>query len=317
MLPLSIAAALLAPAVAGSDVPQQDKAEHVTTVQRVSPTIHVIQRYGANMAVLIGEEGVLKVDGGFLDAAPEIEIALVGLTDLPVRYLVNTHWHEDHTQSNPYWAVGGAAIIAHESVRAHLLADESIPEVVRYREPMDAAGVPTITFRERLDLRFNGQDVRIWHYPAAHSDGDAVVYFPAEKVACVGDVYRQDNFPFIELISGGRPAGMLRAVEDLLRRLPQDTVIVPGHGAVSDMAGLREFYDMLFDANEQLKKAVREGVTVLGLYERRMLGEYEDRWSGGSGQRARGFLQIMWYTYAPKRTRGLGESTEPSIKPEF
>ncbi|MAF66644.1 MAG: hypothetical protein CMJ84_13420 [Planctomycetes bacterium] len=291
-----------------------------TTVRRLSDSLHLIHRYGANMVVFTGPDGVLKVDGGFLDAAPEIELALAELTDEPVRYLINTHWHKDHTGANAYWGLAGATVIAHENVRMRMLGsgDKEGEKMLFHDPPMDPEGLPTVTFRERLELTFNGEPVLIEHYAFGHTDGDSVVYFPGQNVVVMGDLYRQDNFPYIELRSGARPAGMLRAIEAVLRRVPADVTVVPGHGAVGTRADLREFYDMLWDANEQIKRAVTAGQDLIALYNNKMLGEYEDRWAdGGQRNRVRGFLQIMWYCYAPKSARGLGEDRAPAVKPEF
>jgi glyoxylase-like metal-dependent hydrolase (beta-lactamase superfamily II) len=272
------------------------------------------------MVVFSGPEGVLKVDGGFLDGAVEIELALAQISDAPVRYLINTHWHKDHTGSNAYWGLAGATVIAHENVRMRLLGggEGTKNKQLFHDPPMDPEGLPTVTFQDRLEMTFNGEQVLIEHYSDAHTDGDSVVYFPAQNVVVMGDLYRQDNFPYIELLSGARPVGMLKALEAVLRRVPADVTVVPGHGKVASRADLREYYDMLWDANEQIKRAVDSGQDLIGLYNNKMLGEYEDRWAGG-GQRSRvrGFLQIMWFCYAPKSNRGLGENRDPATKPDF
>lgn len=294
--------------------------EGTMTVQRLSESLYMLHRHGANMVVFTGSEGVLKVDGGFLDFAPEVELALVEITDAPVRYLINTHWHKDHTSSNAYWGIAGATIIAHENVRTRLLgrAEGEADKMLFHDPPMDPEGLPTVTFQDRLEMTFNGEQVLIEHYPGAHTDGDAVVYFPGQNVVVMGDIYRQDNFPYIELRTGARPARMLKALEAVLRKVPADVTVVPGHGKVASRADLREYYDMLWDANEQIKRAVDSGQDLIALYNNKMLGEYEDRWAGG-GQRSRvrGFLQIMWFCYAPKSNRGLGENRDPATKPDF
>ncbi|MDP6762154.1 MAG: MBL fold metallo-hydrolase [Planctomycetota bacterium] len=299
---------------------QDPTSRHVTTVQRLSESLHLIHRYGGNQVVFTGKEGVLMVGAGFLDGAHEVELSLAKLTSAPLRYLINTHWHKDHSGANAYWGLAGATVIAHENARLRMLGGDGSEGTKKlfHDPPMDPEGLPTVTFRERLELTFNGEPVLIEHHPLGHTDGDAVVYFPEQNVVVMGDLYRQDNFPYIELRSGARPAGMLRAVEAVLRRVPADVTVVPGHGKVGTRADLREFYDMLWDANEQVKRAVARGQDLIALYNNKLLGEYEDRWAGGGQRnRVRGFLQIMWYCYAPKSARGLGEKRDPATKPQF
>lgn len=316
----------------------QDEAErkYELTIEPLGGGCYRLHYAGANIGVYMGPDGILLVDAGFLKGAPEIEIALAGLWDawweqhvalltqmaetdrrtpdlpekpehLPVRYVVNTHFHEDHVEGNAYFGVLGARVVAHESVRLRLTADESITDKKVLDPPMDPEGVPTILFDRALTLYFNGGPVEIRHMPKAHTDGDCIVYVPAAKVLFAGDVYNAKSFPFIELTVGARPRPLIEAHQYLFGMLPEDAKIVPGHGPTGDIAALREFADMIADCDTQMRAEVIAGRNTLDLYNRKLYWEYEERWAGSNENVVRNFIAILWFCYAPVGKRGLGE----------
>jgi cyclase len=316
--------------------------------QKVSPTPVVLEvealgggcfrlaHSAANIGVYMGWEGILLVDTGFLQDAPEVEEKLMELWEawwresvaglraeaeaegreplvparpegLPVRYVVSTHFHIDHVQANGYFGLAGGIGIAHESVRRRMTADPTITDEKVMDPPMEPEGLPAITFESSITLHFNGGPIEIFHLPMAHTDGDCVVWIPRAHVLFAGDVFNSRSFPYIELTVGARPRHMVSAHEFLLSFVPADAWVVPGHGGAAGVDLLQEFAAMIADCDRQTRIALEQGKSQLALYDQRFFGEYEDRWAFGKAAITKGFIDIMWFCYAPTRLRGLGE----------
>lgn len=327
-LPVPLRALLALAPLAGLSGAHQDpldaQAEHETVVQRLSDTAYRLTVFGANVGFTFGPEGILMVDGNLLEHGPQLELAMAdlyfewrertqgvprpepGVELLPFRWLVNTHWHGDHVLTNAYFGMLGARIVAHESVLPRLRGERRL-HPNRIDPPIDEVGLPTILVRDQLELHFNGQPVRILHFPGAHTDGDMVVWLPESKLAFLGDLYWQRAFPYIELMTGGRPGGILRAIEKLFELLPPDTIVVPGHGEATGLDGLRNFYEMLSDCDRQVREFVAAGRPISEAYSTALFGAYEPFWGENKRDRVRGFIQIMWYCYAPRARGGLGQ----------
>lgn len=311
-------------ALSTAAVPQDASApRYEMTVEPLGGGCYRVHYAGANLGVYMGSDGILLVDSGYLRGAPEVEQELARLwgewsrehggdasekpAELPIRYLVNTHFHSDHSGANAWFGLAGAQVVAHESVRGRLAGDPAIEDRKVLDPPIDPEGLPALTFRDSLTLHFNGGPVELLHLPLAHTDGDCVVWVPDAKVLFAGDLYNSQSFPYIELAVGARPASLIAAHERLLALLPEGARVVPGHGPAGDDVDLREFAAMIADCDRQMRLAIEEEKDLPTLYDQRLFGEYEDRWAGGSGQRAKGFIQILWYCYAPRSQRGLGE----------
>ena len=271
-----------------------------------------------------GPDGILVIDGNFLERGPELEAAMEdvyfgwrertlgvprpapGTEPLPFRFLVNTHWHVDHTATNPYFGVLGARVVAHETVLPRLRGDKGL-HPNRVQPPMHAEGLPSILVRDALTLHLNGEEVRILHFPGAHTDGDLVVWLPASKVAFLGDVYWSKSFPYMELKSGGRPQGILRALQRMFELFPHDTVVVPGHGPATGLARMQAFHDMMADCDRQVRELVTQRVSITVAYSKDLFGEYEPEWAEHKRGNSRDFIQLMWFVYLPVEEGGMGE----------
>jgi cyclase len=230
---------------------------------------------GGNIGVSVGADGIALVDDQFEPLVPKIEAALKGVSDKPVRFVINTHFHGDHTHGNKVFGLK-STIIAHDNVRKRLLTDENFDNKPGTKAPPQA--LPVITFDRQVTVHLNGEEVRGLHVPAGHTDGDTVVYFTKSNVVHMGDDFFNGLFPFIDLESGGTVKGYMAAVEKVLADLPADVKIIPGHGPLATKPELAGYLAMLKETSAIIQKGIDEGKTVEQLVAARPLAKW-DKWS--------------------------------------
>ena len=256
---------------------QQDFSKVEIKVTKVAGTVYMLAGAGGNIGVSVGDDGIVIVDDEFAPLAPKIKEALRGITTKPVKYILNTHYHGDHTGGNEVFGHDGP-IIAHENVRKRLASGT---KVMGRETPPAAKGVlPVITFNDRATLHVNGEDIRAVHFPHGHTDGDAVIYFTQSNVVHMGDDFFNGMFPFIDVDNGGSVGGMLANVDKILMTLPDDVKVIPGHGPLSDKAGLRAFAEMLRGTTGAVAQALEAGKSLDQMKQDHVLGPWET-WGQG------------------------------------
>lgn len=238
---------------------QQDFSKVEIKVQKVSGNIYMLQGGGGNIGVSVGPDGILIVDDQYAPLADKIKAALKTLGEGKLKFILNTHWHGDHTGGN---AVFGpeAPIIAHTNVRKRMASGMDIPG--RKTPPAPKEALPVITFDHSLSVHFNGEDIRVIHVSPGHTDGDSVIYFPAANVVHMGDQFFVDRFPFVDLASGGDVEGYTKNVGDVLEKLPAGAKIIPGHGPLATADDLKRFHNMLVTTTDIVRKKVAAGKTL-------------------------------------------------------
>lgn len=245
---------------------QQDLSKVEITTTKVSGNIYMLQGAGGNIGVSAGDDGILIVDDQYAPLAPKIMAALAGISDQPVKFVLNTHYHGDHTGGNEVFGES-APIIAHTNVRKRLSSRAD-------GKPPVPDSLPVITFDHHLTVHINGEDIRAVHFPNGHTDGDSVIFFTRSKVVHMGDNYFAGRFPYIDIDAGGSVRGLIRSVDKVIAELPADTKVIPGHGPLSTMADLTAYRVMVEDALKIVDQGLKSGRTLERLQEDKVLDKY-------------------------------------------
>ncbi|HEX3526830.1 MAG TPA: MBL fold metallo-hydrolase, partial [Thermoanaerobaculia bacterium] len=256
---------------------QQDFSKVEIKATKVAGNIYMLEGSGGNIGVSVGSDGILIVDDQFAPLADKIHAALKGLSDGKLKFVLNTHWHGDHTGGNQAFGAE-APIIAHENVRKRLSSEQKIMGETIPASPQGA--LPVITFGDRVSVHFNGEEIKVIHFPAGHTDGDSVIFFTGSNVVHMGDDFFTGRFPFIDLASGGSVQGLTENVGKILAQLPADVKIIPGHGPLSDKADLEKFHRMLVDTTAIVEKKMRAGKTMQAIQDEGLPDEFKE-WGNG------------------------------------
>ncbi len=225
----------------------------------VRGSVYMLEGAGGNIGVSVGDDGILIVDDQFAPLADKIRAALAKLGDGKLQYVLNTHWHGDHTGGNASFGVE-VPIIAHRNVRKRMAAGQEL--LGRQVEPAPHEALPVITFDDSLTVHFNGEDIRMVHFPAGHTDGDSVVFFQQSNVVHMGDDLWTARFPFVDLSSGGNVLGLERSMREILKDLPEDAILIPGHGPLSTRKDLEDYQQMLAESIELVRKKIDQGKSL-------------------------------------------------------
>jgi len=242
-------------------ISQRDFSDVTITTEQVIDNIYMLQGAGGNIAILIGEDGTLMVDDQFAPLSEKIMAAIKDISDQSVHYLLNTHWHGDHTGGNENFANAGATIIAHDNVRKRLSTEQLRP-FGRSTPASPEAAWPQLTFNDEMHIHYNNENIHLIHNHNAHTDGDAFVYFSDSNVLHMGDCFFKDRFPYIDRDMGGSPDGYIKAVSQAILITDSDTKIIPGHGALATKQDLLNYYNMLITMRDRVKKSISDGQTM-------------------------------------------------------
>ena len=250
-------------------------------VTRVAGNVYMLQGAGGNIGASIGDDGIVIVDDQYAPLAEKIQAALKGISDKPVRFIINTHYHGDHTGGNAYFQKQ-AQIIAHDNVRKRLETGGALgngSSVHKDVAPAAKEALPIITFDHDVTVHLNGEDIRALFFPAGHTDGDSIIFFPKSNVVHMGDDFVTYGFPFIDVDSGGSINGMIDGVEKVIAQAQADVKIIPGHGPVSSLDDVRTYLTMLKETREVVATALKEGKSLDQMKQAKLL----DPWKKYSG----------------------------------
>jgi cyclase len=281
MRQLAILGCSLFLAIANLAAQDQDFSKVQITVTKVAGTVYMLQGAGGNIGASVGEDGIVVVDDQYAPLAEKIEAALKGITDKPVRFIINTHYHGDHTGGNAFFQKQ-APVIAHDNVRKRLEQGSmagNLGSISMERKAAPKEALPIVTFDHDVTVHLNGEDIRALHFPGGHTDGDSIIFFPKSNVVHMGDDFVRYGFPFIDLASGGSVQGMIAALEEVVPKLPADVKVIPGHGNVSNLDDVREYVKMLKDTRAVVEKGVQQRKTLDQLKQEKVLEPWK-KWSG-------------------------------------
>lgn len=271
-LTLGAAAAVLA---------QRDLSKVEVRIDKLADGVYVLFGAGGNMGLSVGPDGAVLIDDQFAELSPKILAAIQSVTDQPVKYVINTHWHGDHAGGNENMAKAGALIMAHDNVRKRL-SEGMYNEL--FESQMDASpatALPVITFNDSTTIHVNGLDVVVFHVAPAHTDGDVMVWFKQANVIHAGDIFFNGMYPVIDYPSGGNIDGMIAACDRLLLLLHADTQIIPGHGKMATRVELQEYRDMLAGIRAEVAKLVKQGKNLAQVQAANPTAKWDEKWGGG------------------------------------
>jgi glyoxylase-like metal-dependent hydrolase (beta-lactamase superfamily II) len=290
---LLLGGALLALAAAPAAAQDIDFEQVEIRSEAVAPGLAVLFGAGGNIAVSTGADGPVLVDDQYAPLVPRILAAVKALQDAPVRFVINTHWHGDHTGGNEAIGKAGALIVAHENVRRRMSTKQFMAAFQREIPPSPAVALPVVTFDDGVTLHWNGEEIAVEHVDPAHTDGDALVWFRKANVVHTGDTYVAGMLPFVDVSSGGTLAGFIESAERVLAQAGPETKIVPGHGPLSNAAELGEWREMLIAVQQRVQGALADGKSLEAFQAEQPLADFAPRYGKGFLNAER-FLAIVW-----------------------
>ena len=263
---------------------EQDFSKVQIKVTKVSGNIYMLEGAGGNIAASVGDDGIVIVDDQYAPLADKIAAALksIGVTDKPVRFVINTHYHGDHTGGNMPFANKGATVIAQDNVRKRLETGGKAGNggsLTMDVKPAEKGALPIITFDHDVTVHLNGEDIRALHFPAGHTDGDSIIFFPKANVVHMGDDYVRYGFPFIDVTAGGSVQGMIAACEKIIPMLPPDVRVIPGHGQLSNLDEVREYIQMLKGTTAAVEAALKKGSTLDQMKKDKILAAWDKKYA--------------------------------------
>ena len=251
------------------------------TRQRLADGVYMLQGAGGNIGVSVGTDGVFVIDDQFAPLTEKIKAAVRGLSSAPIRFVINTHWHGDHTGGNENLGRDGALIIAQDNVRRRMSVEQFNATFNRRTPPASVAALPVVTFTDGVTFYLNGDTIQVLHVKAAHTDGDAIVHFRKANVIHAGDTFFNGFYPVIDVSTGGSLDGMVAAADTILNLANDQTRIIPGHGAVGGRAELKAFRDMLATVRVRLARAKIQGLTAEQAVNANLLADLDSTWGKG------------------------------------
>jgi glyoxylase-like metal-dependent hydrolase (beta-lactamase superfamily II) len=249
-------------------------------VTKLRGNVSMLEGSGGNITLLTGRDGKVLVDAGITASRPQITEALASLGDDPVKHLINSHWHFDHTDGNEWLHSVGAEITAHENTRKHLSVTTRVEDWNFTFPPSSAGALPTKLFNSEQTLHLNGATLALKHYPPAHTDSDISVHFTDADIIDVADTLWNGHFPFIDYSTGGSIDGMIRAAEANVATVTDKTIVIPGHGPIGNKSQLIEFRDMLVSVRDKVSTLKKQGKSLEEVVAAKPTADYDAKWGG-------------------------------------
>ncbi len=272
---------------------RQRGATAAITIQPLRGNVSALIGSGGNIGVLTGPDGKLLIDAGYATSRAKIAEALASLSADPIKHLVNTHWHFDHTDGNEWLHTAGANILAHENTRKHLATSTQVDAWDYTFPPAPAGAIPTEVMTEEKTLHLNGSTIALAYYWPSHTDGDLSAYFVEADVLHTGDTWWNYHYPFIDYSTGGNIRGMIKAAETNLAKSTDKTIIIPGHGKVGGKAELTEYRDLLVSVHDRVAALKQAGQTLEEVIAAKPTAAYDSKW-GPSPQAGDTFTKYVY-----------------------
>ena len=295
MRPASILCAIgvaLSAATAASEAQQRDFSAVEISATKVSGNVYMLTGSGGNIGLHVGDDGAFVIDDQFAPLTDKILAAIKAITGQPVKFVVNTHWHGDHTGGNENMGKAGALIVAHENVRRRMNPEE-FANIIGNSAQAPPAALPVVTFSEMLSFYWNGEDIHVFHVDPAHTDGDAIIHFAGANVYHMGDTFFNGRYPFIDVNSGGDADGVIAAANRVLAHANAESKIIPGHGPLATPDDLQAYRDMLVGVRGTVEGLVRQGMTIDQVVAANPTAQFDATFTGNSERFVRAMYQAV------------------------
>jgi cyclase len=281
-IPAALVLFVLVLCAALANAQQRDFSKVEIKTTKLAEDIYMLQGAGGNIGVCVGPEAVLVIDDQFAPLTDKIKAAITAISDKPIRFLFNTHFHGDHTGGNENFGKAGVAIVAHDNVRKRLSTEQYNAIFDRRTPPSPDVALPIVTFNDSVTFHLGGEEITCFHVPNAHTDGDAIVYFPRDNVVHMGDCLWNGIYPVLDVSGGGSIAGMIAAADRVLKVIDAETKVIPGHGPLASRKDLEAFRDMMTTAQGRVKDLVAQKKTLDEIQKAKPLADLDAVWGKGS-----------------------------------
>lgn len=281
MRPIRALILSLAPIAFAAPLRAQDAQSVKIEAIQIADGVYMLKGSGGNIGVSIGDDGVFMIDDQFAPLTEKITAKIRELSDKPIRFVINTHWHGDHTGGNENLGQGGAIIVAHQNVRERMSKEQFLAAFNARTPPAPPKALPVITFADAVTFHWNGEELRVQHVAPAHTDGDSIIYFSKANVMHMGDTYFNGMYPFIDASTGGSIDGMIAAADTALKLTNAETKFIPGHGPLSGAKELKEYRAMLATVSERMHKLIKAGKSREEVIKSKPTADLDAKWGAG------------------------------------
>ncbi|MGZ6237379.1 MAG: MBL fold metallo-hydrolase [Syntrophales bacterium] len=269
--------------------------------EKVADNVYMLVGAGGNIGISAGKDCVFMIDTSYAPLADRIKAAIATVSDKPIQYVVNTHWHQDHVGGNEYFAKAGATVVAHDNVRKRVSTEQVVKILNKTVPPLPEPALPVITFSRSVTFYLNGNEIYILNIAHAHTDGDAIVHFRKSNVIHMGDIYFNGMYPFIDLSAGGSMNGMIRAVKNILLLCDKDTKVIPGHGHLSNKTELEEYLKMLVAVRDRVSHEIKAGKPLDAIIASQPTRDFDPVWGKGF-MKPEQFVTIVYESLASEKS---------------
>ena len=267
--------------------------------KKVADGVFMLIGSGGNIGISAGVDGVFMIDDQFAPLTQKIKRAVAAISDMPIRFVINTHWHYDHTGGNEKLGEMGSIIVAHENVRKRLSTEQFLTFFNTKVPPKTKSGLPVITFTRDVTFHLNGDEIYVFHVKNAHTDGDAVIHFSKNNVVHMGDIYFSGIYPFIDLDAGGSVNGIIDAINQVLPLMNSSTQVIPGHGPLSNRSQLVAYRGMLITIRDRILKAIKAGKGLEEVLNTSPTSDFDADWGKGF-IKGNAFVKILYQDLSGK-----------------